>query len=359
MQTTAIILLNWNGRKLLERFLPAVTAFSGNEGVRVIVADNGSTDDSAAFVKAAYPSVEVLTFGRNYGFTGGYNKAIEEIEADFVVLLNTDVEVTEGWLDEPLRLLAENKDVSAVQPKIRSLREREKFEYAGAAGGFIDRWGFPFCRGRILSSIENDRGQYDNSCEVFWASGACMFVRRAAFIEAGGFDPLFFAHQEEIDICWRWKNQGYKILYTPLSTVFHLGAATLDASNPRKTFLNFKNNRLMLYKNLPGKELRKVLFVRFWFDAAAWVSFLFSGKWRDAWAIVKAYRVFRREKKSYRIKKEVKRTFSAYPQVYPASIISAYYLQGKRTFPGLLSQRKTGNFPHKETKNLGAGPTLG
>ena len=334
MRTTAVILLNWNGRKLLEQYLPSVVAFSG--AARIVVADNGSTDNSVAFVRERYPSVELLEFDRNYGFAEGYNKAVTAMDADFVVLLNTDVEVTEGWLDEPLKLLAENDVVAAVQPKIRSFRNKRQFEYAGAAGGFIDRWGFPFCRGRVLGAVEEDKGQYNDPREVFWATGACMFARRAAYLEAGGFDPLFFAHQEEIDLCWRWKNRGYKLLYTPESTVYHLGAATLNVANPKKTYLNFRNNRLMLYKNLSKTERRRVFFIRFWFDAAAWLVFVLSGKWGDAKAMIKAYIDFEKVKKLYKLDcEQQKKPFASYPEVYRHSIVWNYYAKGKRRFSEL------------------------
>ena len=334
MRTTAVILLNWNGRKLLEQYLPSVVAFSG--AARIVVADNGSTDNSVAFVKERYPSVELLEFDRNYGFAEGYNKAVTAMDADFVVLLNTDVEVTEGWLDEPLKLLAEDDAVAAVQPKIRSFRNKQQFEYAGAAGGFIDRWGFPFCQGRVLGTVEEDKGQYNNPREVFWATGACMFARRAAYLEAGGFDPLFFAHQEEIDLCWRWKNRGYKLLYTPESTVYHLGAATLNVANPKKTYLNFRNNRLMLYKNLSRSEARRVFFVRFLFDAAAWLVFVLSGKWGDAKAMVKAYIDFEKVKRRYKLDcEQPKKPFASYPEVYRHSIVWNYYAKGKRRFSEL------------------------
>ena len=334
MQNTAVILLNWNGQKLLEQFLPSVIRFS--ESVRIVVADNGSTDNSVSFVKAAYPTVEVLAFDRNYGFAEGYNKAVAAIDAEYVVLLNTDVEVTEGWLDAPISILAGNERAAAVQPKIRSFRDKQRFEYAGAAGGFIDRWGFPFCRGRVLGSVEDDKGQYDSPCEVFWATGACLFARRAAYLEAGGFDPLFFAHQEEIDLCWRWKNRGFQLLYTPESTVYHLGAATLNAANPRKTYLNFRNNRLMLYKNLSKKERQKVFFIRFWLDVMAWIVFVLSGKWGDAKAQIKAYIDYQKKKKSYKtLDRSSQKPLTSYPEVYRKSIVWEYYVKGKRRFSQL------------------------
>ena len=341
MTSTAVILLNWNGQKLLEQYLPSVTAFSS--AARIVVADNGSTDHSVDFVKERYPSVEVLEFDRNYGFAEGYNKAVAAIESDYVVLLNTDVEVTEGWLDAPLRLLSENNAVAAVQPKIRSYRNKQQFEYAGAAGGFIDRWGFPFCRGRVLGTVEDDKGQYNDPCEIFWATGACMFVQRTAYLEAGGFDPLFFAHQEEIDLCWRWKNRGYKLLYTPDSTVYHLGAATLDVANPKKTFLNFRNNRLMLYKNLSRSEARRVFFVRFWLDAAAWLVFVLSGKWGDAKAIVKAYKDFGEVKKQCQLADtQPQKPLASYPEVYRSSIVWSYYAKRKRRFTELQKAARKG-----------------
>ncbi|MDD6209679.1 MAG: glycosyltransferase family 2 protein [Bacteroidales bacterium] len=342
MLTTSIILLNWNGKELLEHFMPSVMKCCAADNVRIVVADNASTDDSVSFLKENYPSVKILAFDRNYGFAEGYNKAIEIIDSDFVVLLNTDVEVTEGWLSAPLDLLLRNPEIAAVQPKIRSFRARGFFEYAGAAGGFMDKWGYPFCRGRLFSTIEKDKGQYDNECELFWASGACMFLRRSCFLEAGGFDASFFAHQEEIDLCWRLKNKGYKIFYTPDSIVYHMGGATLDSSNPRKTFLNFRNNRLMLYKNLAKNDRRRVFFVRYWLDAAAAMAFLFSGKVADAWAVFRAYVVFNKDKKTYNDNGITKYPLKKFLQVYQKSIVFSYYLKRKKRFTDLFSDTMAG-----------------
>ncbi|MDE6341920.1 MAG: glycosyltransferase family 2 protein, partial [Muribaculaceae bacterium] len=257
----SVIILNWNGEKLLREFLPGVVANTRAEGVEVVVADNGSSDGSLELLKNEFPSVRVISLEENFGFSGGYNRAVRQTDARYVTLLNSDVATPEGWWQPIVRFLDVNPDVGACQPKILSYRNRDMFEYAGAAGGLLDRYGYPFCRGRIFDRIEADEGQYDSApADIAWASGACLTVRREAYLQAGGLDELFFAHMEEIDLCCRLHNLGWRICVVPDSEVFHLGGASLAAGNPRKTYLNFRNNLLMLHKNLPEKKGRKVLF---------------------------------------------------------------------------------------------------
>lgn len=334
--TVSVILLNWNGRNLLEKFLPILLRYS--ENADIVLADNASSDASLSFVQKYFPNVKTLAFERNYGFAEGYNKAIESIDSDIIVVLNTDVEVTEGWMNAPLEILEKDMQIAAVQPKIRSQRKHAFFEYAGAAGGFIDHLGYPFCRGRIFGCVEEDKGQYDNECPIFWASGACMFIRRSAYLEVGGFDRYFFAHQEEIDLCWRLKNKGYGIFYTPDSMVYHMGGATLNATDPGKTFLNFRNNRLMLYKNLSGNERDNILFVRFWLDVIAALFFLASGKIKEFEAVFRAYSSYRNIKKQYAENSQKK--ISHFSEVYRKSLVIAYYIKGKKKFTELLFDKR-------------------
>ena len=341
MKKTAIIILNWNGRELLETFLPSVVAHSPASLADVIVADNGSTDGSAAMLGERFPSVGLLPLDKNYGFAQGYNLALERLGKgyEYAVLLNSDVEVSAGWLDAPLSILDNEPPVAAVQPKIRSWRKRSFFEYAGAAGGYIDRYGYPFCRGRLLHVVEEDRGQYDTPADIFWATGACLFIRTAVYRSVGGLDAGFFAHQEEVDLCWRMRSRGYRLTYTPLSVVYHLGAATLSAGNPRKTFLNFRNSLLMLYKNLPEGELAHALRVRRCLDAVAALRFLLSGHLGDAKAVWAARLAFRRLKPAYlalRCENLEKTTGSPVTGQMPFSLILSFYLKGKRRFSDLI-----------------------
>jgi len=265
----AIVILNWNGAKLLQLFLPSVVEFSKNESTRIIVADNGSTDDSLQILRNQFPEVDILELKQNYGFARGYNEALKLIDADYFVILNSDVEVTVGWLDSPILMMEVDASIAAIQPKILSYYKKTHFEYAGAAGGFIDRYGFPYCRGRIFNEVEADNGQYNDSIDIFWATGACMIIRAKLFAGSGGFDADFWAHMEEIDLCWRLRNRGYRIVFDPQSTVFHVGGGTLAYDNPHKLFLNFRNNLWLLYKNLPQGKLFQVLFSRLILDGLA------------------------------------------------------------------------------------------
>lgn len=287
MKKIAVVILNWNGAKLLEQFLPSVIEHS--DVATIYVVDNASTDSSIEVLKTKFPSVNIIQNDGNYGFAKGYNVALQQVEEDYYALVNSDVEVTEGWLSPILTVFDKELNVSIIQPKILDYKNKEYFEYAGAAGGFIDQYGYPFCRGRIFDTIEKDNGQYDDETEIFWASGACFFIRKEIYRKLNGFDCEFFAHQEEIDLCWRAFNLGYKAKYTSKSVVYHIGGATLKESNPKKTFLNFRNSLLMLTKNLPKNKLPSIIFVRLLLDGLAGIQFLFKGKFNHFWVIIKAH----------------------------------------------------------------------
>ncbi len=287
----AVVILNWNGLKYLQTYLPSVVA-SIYPNLEIVLGDNGSTDCSVEFVKTNFPQVKTVLNDQNYGFTGGYNKILNRVEADYFVLLNSDVEVEPDWIMPVISLMESDGLIAAAAPKILSWQEKNKFEHAGAAGGFIDTFGYPFCRGRIFYEVEEDQGQYNQTSEVLWASGAALFIKQKYWELSGGFDERFFAHMEEIDLCWRLKNMGLKVMYCAESTVYHLGGGTLDAENPFKTFLNFRNNLLLLQKNL---WLRKSVFIipaRFVLDFLTIIRFLNEGKRKDAAAISKAHRNF-------------------------------------------------------------------
>ena len=292
----SVIILNWNGAAMLRRYLPSVVAHTPE--AEVIVADNGSTDESLAVLKKEFPSVRTIVLDKNYGFAEGYNRAIEQVDSEYVVLLNSDVEVTAHWLAPLLDYMDAHAEVAAVQPKIRSDRQRSFFEHAGAAGGFINRLGYPYCRGRILWSVEEDKGQYDTPVEVDWTSGACMCVRTKVYKECGGLDAAFFAHMEEIDLCWRMRNAGWRLVCLPQSTVYHLGGGALSYDSPRKTYLNHRNNLLMIYKN--KKHPFGVLFVRFFLDYAAACFYLMQGRWGACKAVFAARCDYHRMRRAYR-----------------------------------------------------------
>lgn len=296
MEKTAVIILNWNGAQMLRTYLPSVIAHT--KGAEIIVADNGSTDDSLEVLHKEFPSVKTIVLDTNYGFAEGYNKAIEQVESEYVVLLNSDVEVTEGWLSPLLDYMTAHPEVAAVQPKIRAWRERDRFEHAGAAGGFLSWLGYPYCRGRRFGRVEQDHGQYDTIAEIDWTTGACMCVRTSVYKECGGLDAAFFAHQEEIDLCWRMRNKGWKLACIPQSVVYHLGGGSLSYDNPRKTFLNFRNNLLMIYKNRSFPWI--VLSLRFFLDYAAAAMFLATGKKGSAKAVYEARKEYKRMRKNYR-----------------------------------------------------------
>lgn len=331
----AIVILNWNGAKLLQQFLPSVIRFSKNNLTDIVVADNGSTDDSLQILRHQFPEVKILALQQNYGFARGYNEALKQIEADYFVILNSDVEVTAGWLNSPIRLMENDSSVAAVQPKILSYHQKTHFEYAGAAGGFIDRFGYPFCRGRIFNEVETDHGQYNNFLDIFWATGACMFVRAKHFHEAGGFDGDFWAHMEEIDLCWRLKNRDYRIVFTPESTVYHLGGGTLSYDNPQKLFLNFRNNLWLLYKNLPGNQLFHILFIRMILDGVAAIKLLTEFNMNGIRSVLKAhYQFFRSLPELQRKRRQAGSDghFSHPAEKLPKSIVFQFYIRKRKRF---------------------------
>ena len=334
---TAIVILNWNGAQMLRRFLPFVLANTPQELATVIVADNGSTDDSLAVLSTEFPQVAVIELDHNYGFAEGYNQALLKVgkEYDYYLLLNSDVETPEGWLQPLLDYMVAHPDVAACQPKLRAEHTRTHFEYAGASGGYIDALGYPFCRGRIFDTVEEDCGQYDSVADVFWATGAALLIRTRLYWEVGGLDGRFFAHQEEIDLCWRLRARGHRIVCVPQSVVYHVGGGTLPKENPRKTFLNFRNNLLLLYKNLPDSRLRHVMSVRFWLDALASVAFLLKGEGRSFRAVWQARREFHRIKKDFAVDRAANLAatkLNPIPEQFPVSLLVAYFLRRLRTF---------------------------
>ena len=304
MKKISVVILNWNGVGMLQKFLPGVIKYSQGEGVEVCVADNGSTDESVSWLRTYCPNVRLIVLDKNYGFADGYNKALEQVETEYVVLLNSDVEVASRWLEPMVAYLDAHPEVAACQPKIRSERNKEYFEYAGASGGYLDKYGYPFCRGRIFDVVEKDKGQYDSVVPVFWATGAALFIRLKDYWEAGGLDGRFFAHMEEIDLCWRLGSRGRGLVCVPQSVVFHVGAATLKKESPRKTFLNFRNNLLMLYKNLPEKELNKLLWIRGLLDIVAMMVFFLKGEKENAKAVIQARKEFKLLRPSFAASRE-------------------------------------------------------
>ena len=327
MKKIAVVILNWNGAKLLEQFLPSIITYS--EEATIYVADNASTDNSIQFIKDNYPTIKIIQNDGNYGFANGYNIALQEVEEEYYCLLNSDVEVTEKWLTPILSLFESEKDVAIIQPKILDFKNKEYFEYAGAAGGFIDKYGYPFCRGRIFETIEKDNHQYDDEKDIFWVSGACFFIRKDIYRKLNGFDGDFFAHQEEIDLCWRAFNLGYKAKYTSQSIVYHVGGATLNEGNPKKTFLNFRNSLLMLLKNLPKNKLYTILFMRLVLDGIAGIKFIFQGKFKHCFAIIKAHFHF-----YHLISKNLNKRNSVQKANYfhTKSIVYFYFVKGGKVF---------------------------
>ncbi len=334
----AVIILNWNGEKMLRQFLTSVVAHTSQlSTISIIVADNGSTDSSLQVLQEEFPTVQIIDLKHNYGFAEGYNKAIAQADAEYVVLLNSDVEVTENWLTPILTYMDENQDVVAAQPKILKWiyppTHVHEFEHAGAAGGFIDCLGYPFCRGRIMDYVEEDRGQYNSVIDIFWASGACLVIRKNAYVENGGLDADFFAHMEEIDLCWRLNARGHRLVCIPQSTVYHLGGGSLPYNNPRKTFLNFRNNLLMIYKNMPTKQMVKVLLIRFFMDYAAAFMYLLKGETEQFMSVVKARYDYHKLKSSFKSKRQnnIQQTTITYPPtIIRRSIIWDFYIKGKR-----------------------------
>jgi len=328
----SIVILNWNGAKMLRQYMPSVVANTTMPDTEIVVADNGSTDDSLS-VLHDFPSVRVVTLDRNYGFAEGYNRALQSIDAEYTVLLNSDVEVTENWLQPLLSFMDEHPQVAATMPKVRSFLHKERFEHAGAAGGYIDRLMYPYCRGRILGDVEEDKGQYDTIAQVFWTTGACMCVRTSVYKELGGLDDDFFAHMEEIDLCWRMQMRGYQLYCIPESVVYHLGGGALNYESPRKTYLNFRNCLLMMYKNLPARQLVGVWVARFFLDYVAALQLLLTGKVKNAWAVIQARCAFWCMRRSFRPKRQdnLQKATITYPTtIAQRSILFDYYFRGLR-----------------------------
>lgn len=331
MKKIAVVILNWNGAKLLEQFLPSVIEYS--DEATIYVADNASTDASIEVIQNQFPSVKIIKNTGNFGYAKGYNEALQEVEEDYYALVNSDIEVTKNWLTPVLNLFESQPETAIIQPKLLDYKKKTHFEYAGAAGGFIDKFGYPFCRGRIFDTIEEDQNQYDDEIEIFWATGACFFIRKDVFRILNGFDADFFAHQEEIDLCWRAFNLGYKIKYTPKSVVYHVGGATLNEGNPMKTYLNFRNSLLMLTKNLPKNQLLPILFIRLVLDGIAGVQFIFKGKFMHCLAIIHAHFAFYKGFRQF-YKKRMPTQKTNYYKI--TSIIVAYFLKNGKIFAKLF-----------------------
>ncbi len=332
----AIVILNWNGSDMLQRYLPSVVRCSLRDDIRVFVADNGSTDNSLRVMAREFPEVKTIPLSRNYGFAEGYNRALQTIQAQYYMLLNSDVEIRQPrWLEPMLQYMDTHKDVAACQPKLLKLGEEQTFEYAGAAGGYIDRWGYPYCRGRVMQTVEDDYGQYDDIALVHWTTGAAMMVRSDIYWKAGGLDPKFFAHMEEIDLCWRMRIMGYKLVCIPQSTAYHLGGATLRQGDPYKTRLNFRNNRLMLYKNLPDSTMKQIMTVRLMLDLAVLLQYVMKADWANARAVWLALREYYKMKayyKSVRRQIQAQRLMSEMTDTTSISILWQYYVKKHRSF---------------------------
>jgi GT2 family glycosyltransferase len=336
LPSVAVVILNWNGRSFLEKFLPSVCRSTyGN--LQLVLADNASTDDSVAFVAEHYPQIRIIQNPRNDGFAGGYNDALQQVQADIYVLLNQDVEVEPGWIEPVVALMQQDTRIAACQPKMRAYKEPEDFEYAGAAGGWMDILGYTFCRGRILYTTEKDNGQYDDVKDIFWATGAALFIRSACYHQVGGFDRDFFAHMEEVDLCWRLQRAGYRICYCPDSRVFHVGGGSLPQGNPRKLYLNFRNNLMMLWKNLHSEDRWIVLVQRFFLDILAGVKSLVAGKPKDMAAIYRAYRDYYRWRRTYVKKDDLpEMKLMKMSGVFHGIMIWRYYFLGHKHFSELI-----------------------
>lgn len=338
MDKLAVVILNWNGMEMLKKYLPNVMLYSRDDAT-VYVADNASTDGSVEMLRRNFPDVRLIVLDRNYGFAEGYNRALKQIDAEYYLLLNSDIEVTHHWLTPLVEFMDVHEDVAACQPKLLSIFDRDCFEYAGAAGGFIDRYGYPYCRGRVFSTVERDNGQYDYVQEVHWATGAALLIRSADYWSAGGLDGRFFAHNEEIDLCWRLRIMGRRIVCIPDSEVYHVGGGTLPKSNSRKTFLNFRNNLTMLYKCLPDGELGKVMTARFFLDWIAAVEMLVLGRsWGDFKAVITARMAFHRWRKDFSAdRKRIQMERVGDARLSPMSVLWQYYVKGRKVFSELKS----------------------
>jgi GT2 family glycosyltransferase len=331
LKKIAVVILNWNGAKLLEQFLPSVLAHSNEATIYVV--DNASTDTSIEVITSQFQSVKIIQNTGNFGFAMGYNEALQFVEEEYYALVNSDIEVTENWLAPILHLFDTQPEVAIIQPKLLDYKKKNHFEYAGAAGGFIDKFGYPFCRGRIFDTIEEDLHQYEDETPIFWATGACFFIRRTVFHQLNGFDATFFAHQEEIDLCWRAFNVGYSVKYTPKSIVYHVGGATLNEGNPMKTYLNFRNSLLMLTKNLPKDKLFFVLLLRLCLDGLAGIQFIFKGKFKHCLAIIHAHFAFYKLAKIYYFKRNNIQKQDYYKV---SSIVVSYFLKNGKKFAELF-----------------------
>ena len=331
----AIVILNWNGLKFLQQFLPAVIAHS--PGCQIIVADNASSDGSVPFLRKQFPNVGLILNPDNLGFCEGYNQALQQVAADYYVLLNSDVEVTPGWIKPVISLMAADETIAACQPKIKSYYKRDCFEYAGAAGGFIDYLGYPFCRGRVFETVEKDQGQYNDEIPVFWATGACLFIKAEAYWQANGFEKTFFAHMEEIDLCWRLQLMGYKIMYCGHSEVYHVGGGSLPKNNPRKTYLNFRNGLALLYKNIGPENKKSILLTRIILDWVAALKFLLTGYGKDARAVLRAHGNLWQNRKYWQIQRAaMNHTHALSPGlVYQKSLVWEYFINRKKTYQEL------------------------
>lgn len=343
MTKIAIVILNWNGETFLKDFLNPLVKHTPS-WAEIVVADNASTDNSISFVRENFPQVRIILNEENYGFSKGYNVALQKIDAEYYCLLNSDVEVSPNWLEPIIHFLDTHTEVAVCQPKLLSFHDKDTFEYAGASGGFIDKYGYPFCRGRLFNTLEKDAGQYDTAIDIFWATGACMFVRASIYHELGGLDDDFFAHMEEIDFCWRAKNAGFKVMCYPNSVVYHVGGGTLPKKSSHKTFLNFRNNIILLYKNLPKRRLPLVFFVRFILDNVAALRFLFDSGIGDFAAVYKAHLSFYTSlRKNFRKRSWIKHKHVS--QIYNRSIVVDYYLHKKSHFSDLQDTKFSGNKP--------------
>jgi GT2 family glycosyltransferase len=331
----AVIILNWNGAHFLEKFLPPLIRFTDPDIAEIWVADNGSTDDSLEMLNTKFPSVKTIVLGRNYGFAEGYNRALDQIGSPYCILLNSDVEVTENWLSPLYQAMKKNDRLGACMPKIKSWSDKDTFEHAGAAGGFIDKYGYPFCRGRIFNRIEKDTGQFDNNFNIFWASGACLMIRSDLYRRSGGLDPFFFAHMEEIDLCWRIKNRGYQIQFCWESTIYHIGGGTLPKRDHKKTYLNFRNNLILLYKNLPGRKLFPILFSRILLDWISILQFLLKLEFWNLYSVLRAHLFILghlRSIQKLRLENITIDGLKTHPEIYPGSIVYQFFIRGHKSF---------------------------
>jgi len=340
MIKVSVVILNWNGKDLLRKLLGNVVKHSASDKCKIYLADNGSTDGSCEYVRENHPEVRILEMKDNYGFARGYNEALKKIQSEYFVLLNSDVEVSPGWLDPLTGYMDKHPEAAACQPKILSYHDRNKFEYAGAAGGYIDKYGYPFCRGRIMNITEEDKGQYDDTRRIFWASGACMLVRSSDWKESGGFDPDFFAHMEEIDLCWRLNNKGRHIVFIPGSKVYHIGGGTLPYNAPGKVYFNFRNNLYMLYKNLNERKRGKTLFIRMVLDGVATARFALTLNFKASMSVIRAHIHYYRHKKNLRQRREIskdKRFDIPSELILNKSLVFNFFIVRKRTFSELIN----------------------